>query len=99
MKPVPIKITDGYSTAKPSSTLGIRQPIAISSTPQVIGFTIPMRSTRRPIGTASIIGNSANKAISVPTVNSDACSDSAYSEVVTREPASATWAAIETRIS
>ena len=43
-----------------------------------------MRSITRPMGTASSIGNTANKAISVPTVKGDACSDSAYSAVVTR---------------
>jgi hypothetical protein len=45
------------------------------------------------------MGKSANKAISKPMLNSDACSERACRELVTLAPASAICAAIEMTIS
>ena len=99
IKPVPISIAAGYNTVRPGIDAASNTPAVASKQPIINGLRIPMRSITRPMGTASSMGNNANSAINVPTVNAEACSDSAYSAVVTRAAPSATCAVTATAIS
>ena len=99
MKPVPINMAAGYSTVRLGIDAASNTPTVASKQPTINGLRMPMRSITRPMGTASIMGNRANNAINVPTVNAEACSDSAYSAVVTRAAPSATCAVTATAIN
>ena len=98
MKPVPISIVARKSTGMPPTRPGNKHPAAIAMLPAIIGRMMPMRSISRPAGTAHNMGNRENNAMRMPTVNSDACIDNAYSEVVMRVPASAMCAVRATRM-
>ena len=99
MNPVPMSMAAGYNTVRPGIDAASNTPSVASKQPIINGLRIPIRSITRPMGTASSMGNNANSAINVPTVNAEACSDSAYSAVVTRAAPSATCAVTATAIS
>jgi uroporphyrinogen-III synthase len=56
--------------------------------PTSIGRRTPTRSDSRPAATLNQIGRKAYSPISVPTIRGEAPIDNAYSDTVTRLPAS-----------
>ena len=88
MNEAPIKDVAANSTPIPGQMQGSAAPSATPNEPTSIGPRTPTRSDSRPAATLSQIGRNAYRPISVPTISGDAPIDRAYSETVTRLPAS-----------
>src|SRR5689334_15620916 len=99
MNEAPISEVAANSAGMPGHRHGSAAPSATPTEPTSIGRRTPTRSDRRPAATLNHIGKNAYKPISVPTTSGDAPTDNAYSETVTRLPASTEWLTIASAIS
>jgi len=77
--------TTGRS-ARPGKAAATVMPAITPQTATMIGFLVPMRSTRRPEKTPSAMGSAAMRETSEPTTSGVAPSESASSENVRRVP-------------
>jgi len=88
MNETPISEVAANSAPVPGQMHGSAAPMAIPTEPTSIGRRTPTRSESRPAATLNQIGRNAYSPISVPTTSGEAPIDRAYSDTVTRLPAS-----------